>query len=94
MLKHFINLQWKSFFRSASFKTNLALKIIMVFGAIWTAVGFLALGLGAYPLLERLEMGDPLELINKFMIYYMAVDLMFRYAIQKMPITNLSLIHI
>ncbi|WP_394747970.1 DUF5687 family protein [Spongiimicrobium salis] len=90
MLKHFLNLQWKSFFRSASFTTNLALKIFMVFGGLWIAVSFLSLGMGAFYLVKELDMGDPFELINKFMIYYVVFDLMFRYAIQKMPITNIK----
>jgi hypothetical protein len=48
MIKQFLSLEWKSFFRSASFKTNLALKILMIFGAVIMVFYFLLLGVGAY----------------------------------------------
>ncbi len=90
MLKHFITLQWKSFFRAASFKTNVAFKILMIFGAIYFSAVFLGLGFGAFYLIEDAELGDPFKIVNSFMIYYLVADLMFRYAIQKMPITNIK----
>ena len=90
MLKHFLSLQWKSFFRSASFKTNLALKILMGFFALYFIVAFLFMGVGAYYLIEKAEMGDPLQVVNKYMIYLFVLDLLIRYMIQKMPITNIK----
>lgn len=90
MLKHFLNLEWKSFFRAASFKTNLGFKILMIFGALWLAGSLLMMGVGAFFLLEDLEKGDPLRLINQFLVYYLVFDLVFRYALQKMPITNIK----
>ena len=35
MFKHFLTLEWKAFIRSSSFATNLAVKILMVFVAIY-----------------------------------------------------------
>ncbi|MGB6153855.1 MAG: DUF5687 family protein, partial [Pricia sp.] len=90
MLKHFLNLQWKSFFRAASFKTNLIFKIFMGFMALYFIVIFTSMGVGAFYIIEKQEWGDPLRVVNQFMIYYLAVDLGFRYAIQKMPITNIK----
>lgn len=90
MFKHFINLQWKSFFRSASFKTNLAIKILMGFGALYFIVVFAAMGVGAFFLIEKADMGDPLEVVNKFLIYLFAFDLFIRYMMQKMPVTNIK----
>lgn len=90
MFKHFINLQWKSFFRSASFKTNLAIKILMGFGALYFIFVFGAMGVGAFFLIEKAEMGDPLEVVNKFLIYLFALDLLIRYMMQKMPVTNIK----
>jgi len=90
MFKHFINLQWKSFFRSASFKTEIWFKILMALGALYFIVVFLALGFGAYFMIEEAEMGDPLRVVNKFMIYYLAFDMVFRYMLQKMPVTNIK----
>ena len=90
MIKHFINLQWKSFFRAASLKSNIAIKILMIFAALYMAVIFIAMGVGVYFLIKDQNMGDPFEVVNGFMIYYLAVDLVFRYMLQKMPVTNIK----
>ncbi|MBT8178865.1 MAG: hypothetical protein HKP23_02885 [Flavobacteriaceae bacterium] len=89
MFKHFINLQWKSFFRSASFKTNIGFKILMIFGALYFILVFLAMGLGAFYIIDKSGLGDPLQVVNGIMIYYLVVDLYIRYALQKMPIMNI-----
>ncbi len=90
MFKHFINLQWKSFFRSASFKTEIWFKILMVFGALYFIGVFLSLGVGSYFIIEDLGLGDPLRVVNQFMIYYLSFDMVFRYMLQKMPVTNIK----
>lgn len=90
MFKHFFNLQWKSFFRSASFKTEIWFKILMGLGALYFILVFLGLGFGAYFMIEKAEMGDPLRVVNKFMIYYLGFDMVFRYMLQKMPVTNIK----
>lgn len=89
MFKHFIKLEWKSFFRSASFATNLALKIVMGFVALYFMVVFTAAGVGVFFLLKDDMHLDPLATVNKFLIYYLFVDLVIRYFFQKMPITNI-----
>lgn len=88
MFKHFIWLEWKSFLRSASFGTNLAMKIIMGLVALYFLACFAIMGLGVYFILEDEGM-KPLETVNKFMIYYFAVDLLIRYFLQKMPVINI-----
>jgi len=90
MLKHFLTLEWKSFFRSASFKANLAIKIFMIFGALYFMAVFLGLGIGAFYIIEKQGWGDPLTVVNQFMIYYLMGDLYIRYMLQKMPITNIK----
>ncbi|RYH76181.1 hypothetical protein EVU94_04255 [Flavobacteriaceae bacterium 144Ye] len=90
MLKQFISLEWKSFTRSASFKMNLALKILMLFGAFFMIVYFLMLGVGAYYLIEKYLDPNPLSIINKILIFYIIADLVMRYFLQKMPIVNIK----
>lgn len=90
MLRHFLSLEWKSFFRSASFKTNLGIKILMIFGALYFIAIFLGMGVGAFYLIKEGGWGDPLEVVNQFMIYYLVVDLYMRYMLQKMPVTNIK----
>lgn len=88
MFKKFIMLEWKAFFRSASFAKNLALKILMIFGAIYFAVMFVGLGFLAYYGLEK-NFPDPLHIINKYLIYYFVFDLIFRLLLQKIPVMNI-----
>jgi hypothetical protein len=90
MFKHFIRLQWKSFFRAASFKTNLAFKILMIFAALYFIAVFLSLGVGSFFIIRKMGLGDPLRVVNQFMIYYLVMDLYIRYMFQKMPILNIK----
>lgn len=90
MFKHFIKLEWKSFFRSASFATNLALKIVMGFMAIYFMVIFVAAGVAVFFLLKEEFHIEPLATVNKFLIYYLVADLVIRYFFQKMPVTNIK----
>ena len=88
MIKKFLFLEWKEAIRSATFATNMALKIVMAFFAIYFAILFLALGVLAFYLLR--EMGlDPITTVNKFLIYYFLMDLVFRLLLQKIPVVNI-----
>jgi hypothetical protein len=88
MFKRFIYLEWKAFTRSASFATNLALKILMGFVAIYFILVFLALGVGAFYFLRKMNL-DPIVTVNKFMIYYILMDLIIRFMLQKIPVMNI-----
>ena len=88
MFKRFIKLEWKSFFRSASFGSNLALKILMGLGALYFIVCFAIMGTAVFFILKD-EGYEPLETINKYIIYYVAIDLVIRYFLQKMPVMNI-----
>jgi hypothetical protein len=89
MFKHFIKLEWKSFRRSASFGNNLALKIIMGLAALYFIVCFAILGTAVFFILKE-EGYEPLVTINKYLIYYVLIDLIIRYFLQKMPVTNIK----
>lgn len=88
MFKQFIRLEWKSFLRSASFGTNVVLKIFMGLAALYFIAVFLLLGFGIYPLLKQYDM-NPFETVNKFLIYYFFLHLIIRYFMQKMPVMNI-----
>ena len=89
MIKYFLTLEWKSFFRSAAFQTNLILKIFMALGALYFIGIFTLAGVGAYFGLEKAGL-EPLETINRFMIYYVVLDLVIKYMLQKMPVVNIK----
>ena len=90
MFKHFIKLEWKSFLRSASFGTSLAMKILMGFFAVYFMILFVGAGIGAFYIIKEKVQLEPLAVINKFMIYYLVLDLMIRYFLQKMPVLNIK----
>ena len=89
MIKRFLSLEWKSFFRAASFQANVAIKILMIFGALYFIVIFLALGAGSYYIIEKATDSEPFQTINKFILYYFAFDLLFRFFLQKTPVMNI-----
>lgn len=62
----------------------------MIFGALYFIVVFLALGVGSFFIIEDMELGDPLRVVNQFLIYYLLMDLYARYMFQKMPIMNIK----
>jgi hypothetical protein len=84
MIKHFLTLEWRAFIRSASFKTNLAFKIFMALLFLYFAAMFALAGIGAYYGIKKLGL-EPLQTVNKFIIYYLLADMMFRYFFQKIP---------
>jgi hypothetical protein len=88
MFKKFIYLEWKSFLRSASFGTNLAIKIVMGLFALYFIGCFIVMGFAIYPILEDVGL-NPLQTVNKYLIYYLVGDLLIRYLIQKMPVVNI-----
>ncbi|APG65962.1 hypothetical protein LPB136_11570 [Tenacibaculum todarodis] len=91
MISHFLNLEWKQFFRSASFGKNVGIKILMAFFAIIILVNFLFLGAKGYSILEELFPGkDPFVLVNQFMIFMVISDLIFRYLMQKIPVMDIK----
>lgn len=88
MFKHFITLEWKAFLRSASFGSNLVFKIIMGFFALIITLEFALLGFFGYTILDEYHL-EPLSTVNKYLIYYLVGDLVIRYFLQKMPVTNI-----
>jgi len=62
----------------------------MALGALYFTLVFLSMGVGAFYIIEKTGLGDPLRVVNRFMIYYLAFDLVFRYMLQKMPVTNIK----
>ncbi len=96
MFQQFASLEWKSFTRSAAFKQNLFFKIFIGFFAVLFLLEFAALGAGSFYILEnfiedgKLLASDPFAVVNKFLIYWFVVDLMFRYFMQKMPVANIK----
>lgn len=89
MFRHFLILEWRSFFRSASMGANLVIKILMGFFAVYFMVAFVSAGILIYLGLKKEGM-NPMATVNRFLIYYLAADLIVRYFFQKMPVLNIK----
>ncbi|WP_299533749.1 DUF5687 family protein [Ulvibacterium sp.] len=91
MFRYFINLQWKSFFRSASLGKGLALKVLMVFFALYMMVSLILAGSGLFFLLQKIFPGtDPLHKLSEFMPYWLITELFIRYFMQKLPVMEVK----
>ncbi|MDC3077524.1 DUF5687 family protein [Flavobacteriales bacterium] len=89
-----INLQWKSFFRSASIAGNLFSKIIMFFGIIYVTLMSFLLGIIhgwgiSLTNPEAEKIANPFLWINKEIIYIIGYSIVIRYLFQKIPILNI-----
>ncbi len=91
MIKHFLNLEWKAFFRSASFGKSLGIKIFMGFMALYFMASFLILGIALYPMLKDFyPEQDPLKIVNRFLFFWILGDLIFRFFFQKLPVMSVK----
>ena len=91
MFKHFINLELKSFLRSASVGKSIALKIFLGFIALYFILSFLVLGIALYPILhENFPNQKPIEIVNNAVIFWLAGDLIFRFFMQSLPVMNIK----
>lgn len=91
MIKHLIRLEWKSFFRSASFGKSLAIKILMGFFALYFLLMFLILGVALFPAIKELyPESDPFLVVNGFIFYWVLADLLMRFFFQKLPVISVK----
>ncbi|MDC6366469.1 MULTISPECIES: DUF5687 family protein [Flavobacteriaceae] len=91
MFKRFISLQWKSFFRSSSMGKSLGLKILMIFLGIYLLSVLIMAGVGAYfALREIFPNENPMWILSQFMVYWVLIELFFRYFLQKLPVMDIK----
>lgn len=91
MFKRFLQLEWKSFIRSASFGQSLGLKIFMAFIAVYFLLSFLVLGIGLYPLLKQFfPEQPPMMVVNNFVVIWLVSELFVRFMMQSLPIMNVK----
>ncbi|PWL39821.1 hypothetical protein DKG77_03035 [Flagellimonas aquimarina] len=91
MFKRFINLQWKSFFRSSSFGKGLALKIVMIFFGIYMIGALVFVGGFLYEILRKAFPDQaPMWMLSRYLIYWILIELFFRYFLQKLPVMDIK----
>ena len=82
MLKQiYFDHQWKSFIRSNRWRRDLINKIILSIIVLTLIFFFIELGNNIDEILFELG-GDPIDTFNSFLIFYFALDLMFRFLFQ------------
>lgn len=90
MFKHFISLQWKSFFRSAAFGKSLGIKIFMIFMGLYILASLTALSGSLYFILRKLVPDQgPMWVVSQYVLYWLLVELFFRYFMQKLPVLDI-----
>ncbi len=91
MIKHFLNLEWKQYFRSQYWQRGIALKILMGFFALYFTVMFLAMGFGIFYILKKqFPDSDPFVTVTGFLFYWMLGDLVMRFFLQKLPVMTVK----
>ncbi|HEY4618522.1 MAG TPA: DUF5687 family protein [Flavobacterium sp.] len=91
MFKYFINLELKAFFRSASVGKSIGLKILMGFLVVYFLLVFLVVGIALYPLLAKsFPDQKPLAIVNSFVIFWLAFELVLRFFMQSLPVMNIK----
>ncbi|MFL0352914.1 DUF5687 family protein [Xanthomarina sp. GH4-25] len=90
-LKHFINLEWKQYFRSAYWQKSMAINVLLVLVALYFVVTFLALGIALYPILkDAIPDQDPLVIVNSYLFYWFLADVIMRFFFQKLPVMSVK----
>ncbi|MCL6266688.1 DUF5687 family protein [Flagellimonas myxillae] len=91
MFKRFVWLQWKSFFRSSSFGKGIALKILMIFFGLYLLSALVGLGTALYFILRKIFPDqNPMWMLSQFMVYWVLIELFFRYFMQKLPVMDIK----
>ena len=87
----FFNLAKKNFFRAPYWERNLVVKILIGLLGLYFFAVFLILGIGLFYILEdTVPETNPLEVVNNVLLYYLIAELLFRYFLQKIPVTQIQ----
>lgn len=91
MIKNFIALEWKSFFRSANFGKSMGIKVLMGFFAVYFMAMFLIVGFAMDKLLADFYPNlDAFIAFNKLIFFWILGDLMIRFFFQKLPVMSVK----
>ncbi|TXE13018.1 hypothetical protein FUA26_04280 [Seonamhaeicola algicola] len=91
MIKHFLNLEWKAFFRSATLGKSIAIKILMGFFLLYFAIIFSFAGFFMIKILGKTHPNiSPFVAFNSFIFFWILADLLFRFFFQKLPVMSVK----
>lgn len=91
MIKHFINLEWKQYFRSSYWQKSIVINILMVFFALYFVGIFLFLGAFLFKIVGKLVPDqDPFTVVSSYIFYWIIGDLLMRFFLQKLPVMSVK----
>jgi len=91
MIKQFIRLEWKQFFRASYFQKGIAIKILLVLAALYFGGAALMLGVGLFFIAKKAFPDiDPIVTVNNFIIYWFLFEMVFRFFMQQLPVMNVK----
>ena len=81
----------KKFFRAPQWELKLAIRILIGFLVLYFLAAFLFLGIGIYFIVQKtVPDQNPVFFVNEFLIYYFGIELLIRYFVQNLPITDIK----
>ncbi len=91
MIKRFLSLEWKQYFRSPYWQKSIGLKILMGFFGLYFLAVFLFLGFFLFKIINELYPDkDPYIVVSGFLFYWILGDLMMRFFLQKLPVMSVK----
>lgn len=91
MVKHFLTLEWKQFLRASYFQKGIAIKILLIFGALYFGGSAIMLGIGMFFIIkEAFPDTDPIVIVNNFIILWFLFDMVLRFFMQQLPVMNVK----
>lgn len=86
-----LRLEWKSFFRSASFGKSLALKLLLAFLGLYFFICFVALGIGLFFIIQK-DFGyqEPILLVNNYLLIWFFSEFIIRFIFQNIPLVDIK----
>ncbi|SFS60610.1 DUF5687 family protein [Sphingobacterium wenxiniae] len=91
MFLRLLKLEWKSFFRSASFGKGISVKILLGFMGLYFFLVFLSLGVGLYPLMQKIyPQVEPILVVNNFLLLWFLGEFVLRFMLQNLPVLDIK----
>ena len=91
MIKHFLNLEWKQYFRSSYWQKSIVINILLIFFALYFIGIFLFMGAFLFKIIGKATPDeDPFLVVNNYIFYWFIGDVLMRFFLQKLPVMSVK----
>ncbi len=91
MIRKFLSLEWKQFWRSPNLSQNAGITVLLSFLAFFYGIYFIVLSVQLYGILQKnFPTTDPFVSANRFVLYWLFFDLTIRHFFQKISSLDIS----